>query len=190
MSHLSSNQFADAAEGTVPPVVVEHLGHCDACRATLADLRSALTDAAVPERVEPSPLFWEHFSQRVRAATDVKAVPRRLWTWRPVVLAAGFAGALVVGVLLRPHTPPAASSAGAPVATANATPSGTADAPSVDDGTVDVVSAVSGDLSFDEARVADLLPSGAGVALAVDHLTESQKRELLRIVREEIGALE
>ena len=66
----------------------------------------------------------------------------------------------------------------------------TPDAASADDATVEILSAVSGDLSFDEALAADLLPSRGSVALAVDRLTDDQKQELLRIVREELGALQ
>jgi hypothetical protein len=187
MSHLSSSQFADAAEGLTPPAVAEHLDECGACRATLAELRSTLADAGLPQPAEPSPLFWDHFSRRVRAATGAEAVPWRLFPWRPVVLLAGLAAAVVLAVTLRENGAPAAP----PLTTrAAATANAASDAASADDATVEILSAVSGDLSFDEARAADLLPSRGSVALAVDRLTDDQKRELLRIVREELGALQ
>ena len=171
----------------MPAAVAEHLDECGACRATLAELRSTLADAALAQPAEPSPLFWDHFSRRVRDATAAEAVPRRLFPWRPVVLLAGLAGAVVLAVTLRQHGAPAPPPLTTPaVATANAAP----DAASADDATVEILSAVSGDLSFDEALAADLLPSRASVALAVDRLTENQKQELVRIVREELGALE
>ena len=70
--HLQHDELVDLAEGTRAESSVPHLAACEACRHQLAELKammSAAADVAVPE---PSPLFWDHFSARVRR------VPQRL----------------------------------------------------------------------------------------------------------------
>ena len=41
MSHLSSSEFVDLAEGTLDPERAAHASGCDACRARLAALRAS-----------------------------------------------------------------------------------------------------------------------------------------------------
>ena len=48
------------------------------------------------------------------------------------------------------------------------------------------MTAAVGDLSFDELRAADLVPSRGAVDLAVSSLSVAQQRELMRLVREEL----
>jgi hypothetical protein len=67
--HLSPEEFVDALEGTASSVSATHLRECESCRAELADMRSVLDDARAVEASEPSPLFWDHFSARVKGAT-------------------------------------------------------------------------------------------------------------------------
>src|SRR4051812_25341843 len=100
--HLQPGEFVDLAEGTRTASSAPHLAGCEACRQQLAELKammSAASDVAVPE---PSPLFWEHFSARVREAVEEDGVPARsFWTWPRVAmpLAAAMA-ALVLAVAL------------------------------------------------------------------------------------------
>src|SRR5262245_8728068 len=106
MQHLSGDEFVDLVEGIVSDVDLPHLASCDRCRGQLADLRAALAMAAEKEVVdvpEPSPLFWDHFSARVREAVANEPAPpdgwwQRLWSW-PGVLAPVSAVAAVVVVL-------------------------------------------------------------------------------------------
>jgi hypothetical protein len=78
---------------------------------------SAAADVAVPE---PSPLFWDHFSARVREAVAAEGLPRRpLWSWPRLampVAAAAMAGvilavALSTGPETRPDVPAVAPTA-------------------------------------------------------------------------------
>ena len=71
--HLSPDHLIDLAEGTRPESSAPHLESCEACRRQLADMRammSAASEVAVPE---PSPLFWDHLSERVRQAVALEA---------------------------------------------------------------------------------------------------------------------
>jgi hypothetical protein len=63
----------DASDRDLPAARRRHLDACEACRGRADELRAvivAASDAAVPE---PSPLFWEHFSARVRQGIDGSA---------------------------------------------------------------------------------------------------------------------
>ncbi len=102
-AHLSDDTLLDLAEtGASHP----HLATCERCRRALEDTREALTLARADAMPEPSPLFWERFSARVR--TDVRAdaglrPPRLAWlrapAWRPIAaLAFVVLVAVVAGV--------------------------------------------------------------------------------------------
>ncbi|HUL73028.1 MAG TPA: hypothetical protein VLT86_07995 [Vicinamibacterales bacterium] len=188
--HLSSDHLVDAAEGALAADRATHLEHCESCRARVAELRAALDDAALSAVPEPSPLFWDHLSRRVREATAGEATPRPLawWhgLWQPLIALGAVAGAAALVVLLR-GTGPAETHA---PATTNVVAGSGVEPAASDDASVDVVSAVAGDLSFDELRSADLVPSRSVVDLAVSQLNEDQQRELMRLMREELGGLE
>src|SRR5262245_25481785 len=114
MRHLSPEQLLDLAEGA-DAGAESHLQACEACRQQVASLRltmAAVSDVAVPE---PSPLFWEHLSTRVRDATAQEPATSRwhVWTgslrfWRFAAVA-GAAGVLAVALSLREPGGPASS---------------------------------------------------------------------------------
>src|SRR4051812_18263350 len=111
MPHLSPAELLDVAEGAAEEASSMHLGVCVTCRQQVADLRSMMGAAASMEIPEPSPLFWNHLSARIRervAAED--PVPNRWhvgWqSWR-LVAALGVA-VVVVGVGMRLAMPPVA----------------------------------------------------------------------------------
>src|ERR1043166_5207100 len=78
--HLTPDELVDLADGTRRPASVPHLSKCDMCRRQVAELRSTLSLAASANIPEPSPLFWDQFSVRVRDA--IAATPERTgWRW-------------------------------------------------------------------------------------------------------------
>jgi hypothetical protein len=185
MTHLTSEQLVEAAEGVLSTERARHLEQCETCRTNVEMLQTVLSDVGDTSTVpEPSPLFWEHLSRRVREATAAEDVPapERWWQgWvRPVVALGAVAGAVALAVLLR------GGSTQPPVPVETAQVVATAGEPAVSDDTVDVVTAVVGDLSFEELRAADLVPSRGAVDLAVSSLSAAQRRELMRLVREEL----
>src|SRR5258706_6308120 len=99
MSHLSPDVLLDLAEGLQPEEREPHLGVCEICRREVADLRRTLATAASAEVPEPSPLFWDHLSARVKTAIERGEEPEpspwtlAAWSWR---LAAGVSTAVVV----------------------------------------------------------------------------------------------
>src|SRR5256885_17264553 len=83
--HLNADELVDLAEGARPESSTPHLAACPQCRAQLAELRatmSAVADVHVPE---PSPLFWDHFSQRVHDAAAAEEMDARLKGSRSIV---------------------------------------------------------------------------------------------------------
>jgi hypothetical protein len=102
MPHLENTEFVDLIDGTLPDARARHLDVCAGCRDHAEALRAVLaraTDAGVPE---PSPLFWDHFSARVRQEIDgigtPQAAPRWIaWIRQPLV---GWSACAALAVLV------------------------------------------------------------------------------------------
>src|SRR5262245_440746 len=99
MAHLTPERLVDIAEGTEAERSVPHLADCDVCRRGRAELRATLAGAAgaghddVPE---PSPLFWDDLSARVRDGVEQDAADRLRGRVASRVVLAGFAAAAAV----------------------------------------------------------------------------------------------
>src|SRR5215472_16218404 len=91
--HLTPDELIDVADGTRRESSLPHLAACDICRRQVADLRAVMSRVAAIEVPDPSPLFWQHFSMRLRdaiAAEPAGSGWRRIWIRlrTPLVLAA------------------------------------------------------------------------------------------------------
>lgn len=184
MSHLGPEQLVDALEGALTGTAREHLAACGKCQrevVRLAGLLEGAREAGVPE---PSPLFWSHFSDRVRAAieADDRHQSRRA-TWRWLVAAPlGALTAVAIAVALtgprRPLPEPDAPQAqeiapGADVATSDAS-------------TWALITDLVGDLDWDTASAAGLaLPPGLADEAAAA-LSPGEQQELTRLLRVEL----
>ena len=109
MAHLTESELLDLAEGAQPELSAGHLASCEACRRQLMDLRSVMTATAAVDVPEPSPLFWEHLSARVREAVEAESRSsgagwRLRWpSWRAIVPISALAMlALTAALTLRP----------------------------------------------------------------------------------------
>ena len=117
-THLTSQEVIDALDGTLGLARQAHLDTCGTCARAVAALR--LTEAAAEESAdvpEPSPLFWAHFSNRVREATNELPIERAPWWsrfWQPA-LALGAIGAVTLMVMTVSRAPEAPAGAGSPV---------------------------------------------------------------------------
>jgi hypothetical protein len=109
--HLSGDEQLAALEGSLDTTRVAHLQDCTVCRGDVDALAGVLkdvrSDAAVPE---PSPLFWDHFSARVRraVAAEPAAPPRDWWrtAWAPVAGLLTVAAVALVVILRAPSGAP------------------------------------------------------------------------------------
>jgi hypothetical protein len=181
MTHLRDTEFVDLLDGTLPPVRMAHLQMCEPCRATAAETRDALAQAAFADHAaNPSPLFWEHFGRRVNEAIDAPAAAGR-WLTAPRFALATLATVAIVLLAMtlmtsRTPVPPAQVPAtGANVALDNL------DA----DADWAIVRAAADDLDLDEAQEAGLaVRPGTADRVALD-LTEAERAELIRLVQAE-----
>jgi hypothetical protein len=207
--HLTPEELVDLAEGTRPASGAPHLAACAQCRAQLADLRAmlpAVADVGVPE---PSPLFWDHFSQRVHDAVAADAAQARGWRapgWRAVarrvawrrasfepiaalalLLVAVFVGGRALWTSTHQTDPQ--------VAVAQPAGGGThaelfSDSPVENDPPLALVATLAANL---DADTPDAIVSDSGLARigsadhAVAHMNGAELRELRRILQEEMA---
>ena len=193
MSHLSAEEFIDFADRTLPRDRAAHLDRCVACRARADVVRDALTCADVPADVpEPSPLFWDQFSARIRDAV-ARTPPRASW-WLGVPTLQPILGALAVLVLIASAVfltrDDRTAITSAPVASGPASADHDhAIEPAVDPSHAAawaVLTAAAADLELDEARDAGMAVPSAAVDRAVTQLTRDELSELGRLLQSEL----
>lgn len=191
--HLSSEELIDLAEGTRSEAVVPHLQSCEACRQQIVDLRATMSAAADVDVPEPSPLFWDHLSQRVREAVADEALPGRLspgsgWalpgSWRAWAIAGVAAAVMISIVVTAPRTLMPGSGAPDRIAVSSTPlePFGAADDPSL---------ALFADLTEQmdpEAVIEADWSSHAGAAdEVVASLSDDERLELQRLLEEALA---
>jgi hypothetical protein len=183
VTHLTADQLIDALEEPLSTDARDHLEACPTCRAQLASLTVVLTSAHDLDVPEPSPLFWQHFSARVRSAVEAEGPPNRGWPgWIRLPVLAPLAGlALVIAALV--VTLPRATHP-LPIEVAEL-PGG--DVQLNDDGWT-IVAGVVGDLDWDTALAAGLSVEPGAVDRAVMDLTVDEQRELTAILQAELRA--
>lgn len=99
MNHLSDNELVDALDGTLQAGPAVHARDCAVCQDRLADLAHALASAREAAIPDPSPLFWDHLSARVRAAIADQPRPAQRWLAWPVLVPFGGLALLVVALV-------------------------------------------------------------------------------------------
>lgn len=193
MSHFSPAELVDAAEGTLPADRAGHLEACLRCRervALLGDARQAATASDVPE---PSPLYWQHLSSRVRDRVAGEAIlPRwRIEPWRAlggtgtlVPIASAIAVVILIAAsVLRPrHTPPP------PVDRAAAGVVTWID-PGSDRETSDVwqvLASAASEIPIEDAHDAGMHVTAGTVDTAVQRMTPEELNELGRLLQSEL----
>jgi hypothetical protein len=142
---------------------------------------------AAGEVPEPSPLFWNHLSARVRESVAVEPVPRSWWTtyWRPVAVAVGTVCLLAI-VVLRPWPPTVPSVPSTPSITA--APDVAADVEVSEMWRLIEVAAPA--VEMDSVRDAGFMPSQYATDQAIESLTPSQREALVKLLRKEMGVSE
>lgn len=186
MSHLTPEELVDAADGMLPPGRHAHLASCEACRRDVELLAGLLREAAEVPVPEPSPLFWTHFSARVREAVALESAPARGWSawlrWPALVPLAGLALVLLalVGTLaqtgVRPDTP-----------AANVPDTWTAADVPLGRDNWELVAEALGPLDWDTAGAAGLAVTPGDVDAVLLDLDEDVQRELSRLLLRELA---
>jgi hypothetical protein len=181
--HLSPQEFVEAIEGTLVRARLDHLSACGECQTDVRELGElvATIESATPVP-EPSPLFWNHFSARVREATTAAPPAKPSWwasNWRPVAAVLAGAGAIALVLLLRPVPT-------APLSPEPATTQAVAEPP-IDPGPWELVMGIASGLSIDDVESV-ATPRAGTVDAAMNDLTPAQRAQLARMLQAEIGS--
>ncbi|MCC7104904.1 MAG: hypothetical protein IT307_07155 [Chloroflexi bacterium] len=186
MTHLSPDELIDAIEGLLDSDRQSHVAGCEACRSEVERLRAVLHEAQDSDVPEPSLLFWDQLSTRVRAAITVEADPSRGWrpAWfewpvlAPIAALAALVAALATAIPVAPRSVSELAATGlAPQPLA----------PVEVDDRWRLVSGMLGRVTWEIAREAGLMPDPGGTHLAVAGLTRAEHDELLRLLRAELS---
>ena len=189
MTHLTPEEFVDAAEGLLSPGRLQHLERCGTCRREVSALSALMGEAAGSPCPEPSPLFWEHLSARVRQAVRAEAPPMVPWglsrlRW-PALVPLGVLAALVVAIVA---TMPHRSRPDAPIGSVS---SGSAERElefeaAIDDRDWAVLAELVGPLDWETAAAAGLALTPGDAELVVHELTAEERQELSRLITDEL----
>jgi hypothetical protein len=189
--HLTPEQLLDVADGTRADREFPHLQSCATCARQLSGLRSAIEAAAEVSVPEPSPLFWDHLSERVRTA--VAEEPRRgqiafVWHrwWRLAASAAIIAAVvfLVAPQLWRIRAPGTTDSSFRPpdeIMQADAVPAFD------EDPALTLLADLSAGMDWDAAAEAGLVPADGAVDGIVLALSDEERVELHRLLQEALA---
>lgn len=183
MSHLTPDELIDVLDAALAPARRAHLDTCERCRREAATLRALLTDVRASQVPEPSPLFWDHFSTRVRAAIsagETGPVTSRWFHW-PVV--APLAGLALLVLALVASVPSPSSEPSTVATTVTAVPEEI-----VADGELEwaVLADLVSEFDIDSAREAGLAAGPGAADAALLQLTGTERAELMRLLREEL----
>ena len=188
MTHLTPDEVVDAVERTLDRDRRAHLAGCAGCTEQVAALSRLLSTARAVDVPEPSPIFWERFSDRVRAAIAAEPnLPRRQrWFAWPVLAPVAALALLVValaGAIARHSAAPAAGEITAD--------SGVEREPQADLAAVEAVWALAADLvgTLDdvESQDAALIVSPGSAERAAGQLSSDEQAELVRLLQQELG---
>jgi hypothetical protein len=149
------------------------------------ELIAALREVDVPE---PSPLFWDHLSGRIREAVASEPLPSAGWASRfSVAWAAGVCGAIAVLVLAVAVTTHHARSAATVPATATDAVQAADSLPALqDDPSWAVMGELASQMDFDEAGAAGLIATPGAADSAIDLLSQDEQRAVVDLLRQEI----
>ena len=73
--HLRDSEFVDLIDGTLDDARSRHVRECAECREQADALTAAVTGITEADVPEPPPVFWDHFSARVRRAIEDEPRP-------------------------------------------------------------------------------------------------------------------
>jgi hypothetical protein len=189
--HLNAEELIDLAEGARAQELAPHLLQCESCREQLAALREAMSAAAGVEAPEPSPLFWRHFSERVREAVAAERVPRPAlmaglrWVWPAAgILAAALAVAVYVDVFDTQPAPVQSSSTGGAGSTVVET---SVIGSPLDDPSLELVTGLAEQLEPEALGEIGWSHHFGALDEAVGTLTDDERLELHRLLQEALA---
>jgi hypothetical protein len=195
MGHLTSPQLIDVAENNATDVsetLLSHVRSCAACQRQLEDLRATMAAVSEVPVPEPSPLYWDHFSARVRDAVAKERVGNQAgferWSWlraKTLWLAAASVAVLAVVVTLRVDREPASTSSIGSTTVSIADVGEPLDP--ADDPSLSLVGDLAADLDWDAASEAGFTTHVGVDNDAITQLSDGERHELHQLLKGELG---
>ena len=189
MSHLSNDDLLNAVEGGTGHSA--HLATCEACRARVESLRSVLALTSRVDVPEPSPLFWDHFSSRVRDAVAAEPQPHaRFWrlnfAWTASVV--GVLAIAIIGAAVTLRTArPVENAATTSVASTDAGVTPAVNVPSLgEDETWALMGELASQMDWEDAREAGLTARPGSAEQAVEQMSQEEQRQLVELLEMEL----
>lgn len=186
--HLTPCEFVDLIDGQLDASRSPHLETCGFCRKQVEDVQESLRLSSELQMPEPSPLFWDHFSNHVRGGVAARDAAEGVETVRagPVlrnVLA--IATLLIVaaaGWYLRPGSGGEPSGAGAGRITDDAALA--ADQSASD--AWETARAAAERVDWDAAEAAGLSARPDSIDRAILDLDDREREQLIFLLEEEL----
>jgi hypothetical protein len=155
------------------------------------ELMTRLREEDIPE---PSPLFWEHLSQRIHDAVAAEPVPSRAWfsrfhvAWAGGIIAAAAMVVLAVTVSMRhaPGGPGFGPGSGEQTPVADVAAAGNSLPPLEDDASFAVMGELASEIDFDQAGAAGLTIAPGAVEDALNQMSDDEQRAVVELLRQEI----
>lgn len=186
MKHLSNEEILAAVEGSADHA--SHLTACDSCRTRVDELRRVLSLASEVDVPEPSPLFWDHFSERVRDAVSTEPQPQ-LAGWRFTVgWTASVVGALAIVVMGVAVSMKTAQPAGpvVPPPTAEVAGAGSNLSSWDDDPTWALMGELASQIDWEDASEAGLAAQPGSADQALAQMSEEEQRQVVELLQLEL----
>ena len=188
MRHLSSDQVLAAVEGRGEQPA--HLGSCPACRASVDELRQVLALAATDEVPEPSPLFWNYLSERVRNAVAAEAVPqstRSPFSFARLASLGTAVAIIIIGVAVTMRTAqPVSTVAPVPVGVPDVADASARLPLSGDDPAWVMMGELASQLNWEDAAEAGLATGPDAAERAIAQMSEEEQREVVELLQSEL----
>ena len=203
MRHLTPAQLVDLIEGVLPAERAAHVGACARCRQQADELRAVMCEAREVDVPEPSPLFWDHLSQRVRDACGAEPEVGSSG-WVPsgslsrgalaVITVTVIVAVIVGGALIRSpieEAAPGGDSVAALLASLDLGPDGWDAEPDLfesfgEEPAWTLVMTVAQEIEWDDTGATELVGPGASERAALE-LSPDERRELGRLLEAELA---
>lgn len=186
MTHLNEPELIDFIEGTLEPSRAAHVESCPACRTQAETVGAALAAVEADPDAEPSPLFWDAFPSRVKAAIDAQP-PAAWWRAHPGFAALACAAvlliAVIVGISLRPWSDPQPDP---PMAANTSDDSPSADDDIEEDAAWAVVRTAADDLEYDDALAEGISAKPGAFESVAMELSDAERAEFVRLIELEM----
>jgi hypothetical protein len=187
MNHLTPDELIDAVEETLAPVRRAHLHECRRCGLEVTQLAATLRESRAADVIpEPSPLFWDHFSERVRKAVAAEPVAPRFAHWFEWPVLVPLVGVALLILALASALPQGDVSGPPAQGVDNRAELRDESTTAAIDDDWDLVSELVGDLDIDTAQQAGIAVGPGSAEGIVAQLSLAEQEELVRLLQAEL----